>query len=283
MRGSRSSCRASTPRAAGASSSCRGDRCPGKDGASGRLHRPEPPGLPGRVLQGAGGRGARPRLPVAIHAAPPAPGDRHLHRSDYEDIVTVRVKKLVSRAGLAPAGRPRPGGERMLLDEGISIVKVFPNVSKDEQRSASRSGSTIPRRLEARLEDLDVRKECDDYVAGTRTPSPRRRPMGAMACRPRRPESAAARSAVTQLLVDELSLKRAGRSGSPPTRSTHRWAMSSSNDGAARVHSSPRPLGTAEHRRAPRCRAGRRARSVQSATTRSFRVTRAAGRGGRSG
>ena len=78
------------------------------------------------------------------------------NRSHYEEVLTVRVhRELRERERLPP--RPRGAAlwrrryeainswERHLVDNGIRVVKLFLNVSRDEQR----------RRLLARLEDPD--------------------------------------------------------------------------------------------------------------------------------
>ena len=149
-----------------ASSSC----CRGLTPRQGRRH---PLGLQGlnplarRLLQGANHHGARARLPLAVHAALPARGELGIfNRSHYEDIVTARVN------GLAPetVWRRRPSHvrewERMLTDEGTTIVKVFLNVSKEEQRKRFQERIDDPeKRWKFRLEDLDVRKRFDDYLA----------------------------------------------------------------------------------------------------------------------
>ena len=101
-----------------------------------------------------------------VHAALPARGELGIfNRSHYEDIVTVRVM------GLAPetAWRRRPSHvrkwERMLTDEGTTIVKVFLNVSKEEQRKRFQERIDDPeKRWKFRLDDLDVRKRFDDYI-----------------------------------------------------------------------------------------------------------------------
>jgi polyphosphate kinase 2 (PPK2 family) len=68
-----------------------------------------------------------------VHAQVPARGELGIfNRSHYEDVVTVRVRKLAPEAVVAR----RPGHicewERMLSEEGTTPVKVFLNVSKDE-------------------------------------------------------------------------------------------------------------------------------------------------------
>jgi polyphosphate kinase 2 (PPK2 family) len=101
-----------------------------------------------------------------VHAELPARGELGIfNRSHYEDIVAVRM------LGLAPEDvwRRRPGQirewERMLSDEGTTIVKVFLNVSKDEQRKRLQERIDDPeKRWKFRLEDLEVRKRFDDYI-----------------------------------------------------------------------------------------------------------------------
>jgi PPK2 family polyphosphate:nucleotide phosphotransferase len=102
-----------------------------------------------------------------IHAVLPARGEIGIfNRSHYEDIVTVRVKKLVDEQVWRRRGTHVREWERMLVDEGISIVKVFLNVSKEEQRKRLQERVDDPeKRWKFRLEDLDVRKHFDDYVA----------------------------------------------------------------------------------------------------------------------
>ncbi|MEZ5176046.1 MAG: polyphosphate kinase 2 family protein [Acidimicrobiia bacterium] len=101
-----------------------------------------------------------------IHRHVPARGRIAVfNRSHYEDVLVVRVNNLV------PADRwSRRYGhirdfERLLTDEGTTIVKIMLHISKDEQRD----------RLNARLEDptknykfnpadLVARDRWDDYI-----------------------------------------------------------------------------------------------------------------------
>jgi PPK2 family polyphosphate:nucleotide phosphotransferase len=102
-----------------------------------------------------------------IHAALPARGEIGIfNRSHYEDIVTVRILKLAAEE----VWRRRAGHicewERMLTDEGTTIVKVFLNVSKEEQRNRLQERIDDPeKRWKFRRDDLEVRKRFDDYVA----------------------------------------------------------------------------------------------------------------------
>ncbi len=101
-----------------------------------------------------------------IHAALPARGEIGIfNRSHYEDVVAVRVLELEPEA----VWRRRPGHivewERMLVDEGTTIVKVFLNVSEDEQRERLQDRIDDPeKRWKFRSADLAVRARFGEYV-----------------------------------------------------------------------------------------------------------------------
>jgi PPK2 family polyphosphate:nucleotide phosphotransferase len=77
-----------------------------------------------------------------IHSHVPRNGELVIfNRSHYEDILAVRVKKLFGDEVWKRRYRHIIEFERMLAEEGTTIVKIFLNISKDEQK----------RRLEARL------------------------------------------------------------------------------------------------------------------------------------
>jgi PPK2 family polyphosphate:nucleotide phosphotransferase len=63
------------------------------------------------------------------------------NRSHYEDIIAVRVKKIFADEVWKRRQRHVVEFERMLAEEGTTIVKIFLHISKDEQK----------RRLESRL------------------------------------------------------------------------------------------------------------------------------------
>jgi PPK2 family polyphosphate:nucleotide phosphotransferase len=102
-----------------------------------------------------------------IHARTPAKGRIAIHnRSHYEDVLVVRVEGLVPGERWAKRYDHIRAFEQLLVDEGTTIVKVYLNISKEEQR----------RRLQERLDDptkrwkfnpgdLDARAKWDDYVA----------------------------------------------------------------------------------------------------------------------
>ena len=79
-----------------------------------------------------------------IHREVPGKGDVVVfNRSHYEDIVAVGVKNLAPEAVWKRRYDHVVNFERLLADEGTTIIKIFLHVSREEQR----------RRLQARLED----------------------------------------------------------------------------------------------------------------------------------
>lgn len=101
-----------------------------------------------------------------IHSQAPANGQLVIfNRSHYEDIIAVRVKKLYPDDVWQRRFRHVLEFERMLAEEGTTIVKIFLHISKAEQK----------RRLEARLanpskhwkmhpEDLKDRALWDEFM-----------------------------------------------------------------------------------------------------------------------
>ncbi|QTN32776.1 polyphosphate kinase 2 family protein [Akkermansiaceae bacterium] len=67
------------------------------------------------------------------------------NRSHYEDIIAVKVKKLFPEKVWKQRFRHVVEFERMLAEEGTTIVKIYLHISKDEQKA----------RLESRLENPD--------------------------------------------------------------------------------------------------------------------------------
>jgi PPK2 family polyphosphate:nucleotide phosphotransferase len=102
-----------------------------------------------------------------VHAVLPARGEIGIfNRSHYEDVVAVRMLELAPEK----VWKRRPGHivdwERMLVDEGTTIIKVFLNVSKEEQRLRLQERIDDPeKRWKFRKGDLAVRARFDDYVA----------------------------------------------------------------------------------------------------------------------
>jgi PPK2 family polyphosphate:nucleotide phosphotransferase len=101
-----------------------------------------------------------------IHSKVPHRGQLVIfNRSHYEDIIAVRVKKLFPDEVWKRRQHHVIEFERMLAEEGTTIVKIFLHISKQEQK----------KRLEARLEnpmkhwkfnpdDLADRARWDDFM-----------------------------------------------------------------------------------------------------------------------
>ena len=101
-----------------------------------------------------------------IHRALPRRGTIGVfNRSHYEDVVAVRMYEIAPE----PVWRPRythiRDFERMLVDEGTTVLKVFLNVSRDEQRVRFQERIDDPgKRWKFRRDDLKVRERFDDWV-----------------------------------------------------------------------------------------------------------------------
>ena len=102
-----------------------------------------------------------------IHAACPGRGELGIfNRSHYEDVVTVRVRSLAPKRVWRRRYRHIREFERLLVDEGTTVVKVFLHLSRDEQRKRLQERIDNPeKRWKFRLGDLDDRALWDAYVA----------------------------------------------------------------------------------------------------------------------
>ncbi len=101
-----------------------------------------------------------------VHRAVPASGEVAIfNRSHYEDVLAVRVRKLVPKTVLTRRYDHINRFEQLLTDSAVVVAKFFLHISKDEQR----------RRFEERLHDptkqwklspndFDDRKHWNDYV-----------------------------------------------------------------------------------------------------------------------
>jgi PPK2 family polyphosphate:nucleotide phosphotransferase len=102
-----------------------------------------------------------------IHVALPAHGILGvMNRSHYEDVVAARVVGLVDAERCEQRYRHIREFERMLTDEGTTVVKVFLHVSKDEQRARLQVRIDDPaKNWKFRRADLGVRARWDEYHA----------------------------------------------------------------------------------------------------------------------
>lgn len=101
-----------------------------------------------------------------IHAALPARGEVGVfNRSHYEDVVAVRMLDLAPKEIWERRPAHLCAFERMLVDEGTAVLKVFLNVSREEQATRLQERINDPeKRWKFRREDLKVRERFDDWV-----------------------------------------------------------------------------------------------------------------------
>jgi PPK2 family polyphosphate:nucleotide phosphotransferase len=100
-----------------------------------------------------------------IHKAVPARGNIGIfNRSQYEDVLVVRVHSLVPEKEWRTRYDRINEFEKLLTQGGVTIVKFFLHISKDEQRKQLQERIDDPnKRWKFRRGDLDERKLWDDY------------------------------------------------------------------------------------------------------------------------
>lgn len=100
-----------------------------------------------------------------IHKATPARGHIGIfNRSHYEDVLIVRVHKLVPKSIWRARYEAINGFERHLIANGTTVVKCFLHISKDEQRERLEARLADPtKRWKFSKADLEERKLWDDY------------------------------------------------------------------------------------------------------------------------
>ncbi len=102
-----------------------------------------------------------------IHQRTPGKGEISIfNRSHYEDVLVVRVHDLVPKDVWSKRYDQINDFERLLVDEGTTILKFFLWIDRDEQKERFQARLDDPdKRWKFRLRDLDERKLWDDYVA----------------------------------------------------------------------------------------------------------------------
>lgn len=100
-----------------------------------------------------------------IHHHTPADGRIAIfNRSHYEDVLVVRVRNLVGKERWSKRYEHIRAFEKILADEGTTIVKLFLNISKEEQRERLQARLDEPdKNWKFRKGDLDDRELWDDY------------------------------------------------------------------------------------------------------------------------
>ena len=102
-----------------------------------------------------------------IHQAVPATGMIGVfNRSHYEDVLVVRVEKLVSKNFWEARFEQINQFERMLSETGATILKFYLHISKEEQAERFQARLDDPRKnWKFSPDDLEKRKKWEDYMA----------------------------------------------------------------------------------------------------------------------
>lgn len=100
-----------------------------------------------------------------VHRHVPRDGEIMIfNRSHYEDIIAVRVKKLLPEAVWKRRYRHIIEFERMLAEEGTTIVKLFLHISKKEQKERLQKRLENPRKhWKFNPDDLEDRRRWDEF------------------------------------------------------------------------------------------------------------------------
>ena len=101
-----------------------------------------------------------------VHAVCPRRGEIGIfNRSHYEDVATVRVREIAPKSVWERRPAHINGFERLLADEGTTILKCYLHLSRDEQRERLQERVDDPeKRWKFRLGDLDDRRLWDRYL-----------------------------------------------------------------------------------------------------------------------
>jgi PPK2 family polyphosphate:nucleotide phosphotransferase len=102
-----------------------------------------------------------------VHAHTPAAGQLTIfNRSHYEDVLVVRVHGLVPEEVWGRRYRHINEWERLLAEEGTTILKFFLHISKEEQAERLQARLDEPtKRWKFRLGDLEERRRWPAYMA----------------------------------------------------------------------------------------------------------------------
>jgi PPK2 family polyphosphate:nucleotide phosphotransferase len=102
-----------------------------------------------------------------VHQRIPGKGEIGIfNRSHYEEVLVVRVHELVPEERWRKRYEHLRDFEKMLTDEGVTIVKFFLAIDREEQRQRFQERVDDPaKRWKFSFGDLEERKRWDDYRA----------------------------------------------------------------------------------------------------------------------
>jgi PPK2 family polyphosphate:nucleotide phosphotransferase len=101
-----------------------------------------------------------------VHSQTPAAGEIVVfNRSHYEDVLVVRVHELVPKEQWKQRYEQINGFEKMLTENGVTILKFFLHISSDEQRKRLQDRLDDPtKRWKFQHGDIEERKLWGDYM-----------------------------------------------------------------------------------------------------------------------
>ena len=102
-----------------------------------------------------------------VHRHTPGKGEIGIfNRSHYEDVLVVRVHDILPKATWSRRFDQINAFERLLAEEGTTILKFFLLIDRDEQKARLQSRIDDPKKnWKFKLGDLAERKLWDDYLA----------------------------------------------------------------------------------------------------------------------
>ena len=100
-----------------------------------------------------------------IHKAVPKKGMIGIfNRSQYEDVLVVRVHNIVPESVWRPRYQQIVDFENILIENGTTLLKFYLHISKDEQRQRFQDRIDDPsKNWKFSMEDIEKRKFWDDY------------------------------------------------------------------------------------------------------------------------
>jgi PPK2 family polyphosphate:nucleotide phosphotransferase len=101
-----------------------------------------------------------------VHINTPGDGELFIYnRSHYEDVLVVRVHSLVPKAVWSKRYEQINDFEKLLTENGVTILKFFLHISRDEQRKRLQERLDDPKkRWKFQHGDIEERKLWDDYM-----------------------------------------------------------------------------------------------------------------------
>jgi len=101
-----------------------------------------------------------------VHSSAPGKGDLTIfNRSHYEDVLVVRVHKLIDKKTCKRRFADINSFERMLVENGTLILKIYLHISKDEQRQRLLAREVDPKKSwKLSVADWREREFWSDYT-----------------------------------------------------------------------------------------------------------------------